>query len=318
VTTYNNLISRTDAAALIPEDVATDIIKALPQKSAALTQFRKVRMSRGQQRMPVVSALPTAYWVDGTNDAGLKQTSEVNWGNQYLDARELAVIVPVPQAVLDDSAFDIWAEVKPLLIEAFGSAIDAAALFGTNAPSGWPTSLVQQAVAAGNYVTEGTALDSKGHNDFGVDVSAAMGKVEQDGFDALGFWARRKVKARLRDLRDSNGVPIYQPIAGGNPATLYGEQLTFVGNEPWVNNYELITGDPNYAILGVRQDIEFKVFTEGVISDGAGAIVLNLMQQDSAALRAVMRVAFQVANPITRDNTGNTRFPFAVVINAGS
>jgi hypothetical protein len=42
------------------------------------------------------------------------------------------------------------------------------------------------------------------------------------------------------------------------------------------------------------------------------------MQQDSAALRAVMRVAFQVANPITRDNTGNTRFPFAVVINAGS
>lgn len=312
MTVYNSLISRTDAAALIPEDVATDIIKALPQKSAALTQFRKVRMSRGQQRMPVVSALPTAYWVDGTNDAGLKQTTEVNWGNQYLDARELAVIVPVPQAVLDDADFDIWGEVQPLLIEAFGAAIDGAAIFGTNAPSGWPSSIVAQAIAAGNYVTEGTG------SDFAKDISAAMGKVETDGFDATGFWARRKVKQHLRDLRDSQGRPIYQDVANGSPATLYGEQITFVGNDAWVNNYELITGDPNYAILGLRQDISFKVFTEGVITDGSGAVVLNLMQQDSAAMRAVMRVGFQVANPINRENSGNTRFPFAVVINAGS
>lgn len=312
MTVYNSLISRTDAAALIPEDVASGIIKSLPQQSAALSQFRKVTMSRGQQRMPVLSALPTAYWVDGTNDAGLKQTTEVNWGNQYLDARELAVIVPVPQAVLDDAQFDIWGEVEPLLREAFGSAIDAAALFGTNAPSGWPSSIVAQAIAAGNYVTEGTGVD------FAGDISLAMAKVEADGFDVRGFWARRKVRSHLRDLRDANRQPIYQPVAVGSPATLYGEPITFVGNDPWVNNYELIAGDPNYAIIGIRQDISFKVFTEGVITDGAGAVVLNLMQQDSAAMRAVMRVAFQVANPINRDNSGATRFPFSVVINAGS
>ena len=52
--------------------------------------------------MPVVSALPTAYFVSGAT--GLKQTTEVNWADVTLTAEELAVIVPVPQSAFDDSA----------------------------------------------------------------------------------------------------------------------------------------------------------------------------------------------------------------------
>ena len=108
---YNSLIDRTDVGALIPEDVSRTIIQGLPAASVALTSFRRATMSRAQQRLPVLSVLPVAYWVDG--DTGLKQTTEQNWANKYLDARELAVIVPIPQAVLDDVDFDIWGEVRP-------------------------------------------------------------------------------------------------------------------------------------------------------------------------------------------------------------
>ena len=88
---------------------------------------------------------------------------------------------------------------------------------------------------------------------------------------------------------------------------------------PWVNNYELIAGDRNAAILGVRQDFTFDIFTEGVISDGSGNVVLNLMQQDAAAMRAVGRFAFAVANPINAEGVAAAnRLPFAVLINAGS
>jgi HK97 family phage major capsid protein len=130
-------------------------------------------------------------------------------------------------------------------------------------------------------------------------------------------YARRKVRARLRRLRDQNDQPIYQNFQQGSPDSLYGNDLLYVRNGSWVNNYEVIVGDRNMAILGVRQDITFKMFDSGVISDDSGNVVLNLMQQDAVAMRAVMRVAFAVAQPVSRENdTGS--FPFAVLINAGS
>lgn len=313
---FNSLTSRSDAGALIPEDVAREIVQGLPAASAAMSTFRRVNLTRAQQRMPVLSALPTAYWVssDG-DDTARKQTSELNWANKYLDVRELAVIIPVPEAVLDDSEFDIWGEARPRLIEAFGAKLDAATLMDSDNP--WPQAyqagIVRQAFDAGNYVTEGDGVD------FADDVSLTMAKVEEDGFDVNSFYARRKVRARLRGLRDQNNNPIYQPVAQGSPATLYGEPLTFVSGDPWVNNYELIAGDRRAAILGVRQDISFKIFTEGVISDDSGNVVLNLMQQDAIAMRAVGRFAFAVANPLNRENSSeSTRFPFGVLVNSGS
>ena len=313
---FNSLTDRSEVAALIPEDVASGIIQGLPAASAALSTFRRVRMTTAQQRMPVLSALPLAYWVSASGvDTALKQTSEIAWGNKYLDVRELAVIIPIPEAVVDDAAFDIWGEARPRLIEAFGAKLDAATLMDVDNP--WPETyqqgIVRQAFDAGNFVNEGTG------EDFADDISLTMAEVEEDGFDVNTIYARRKVRARLRGLRDQNGAPIYQPIAQGSPATIYGETLTFVSSGPWVNNYELIAGDRNAAILGVRQDITFKIFTEGVISDDSGNVVLNLMQQDSVAMRAVARFAFAVANPINAEGVSEAnRFPFAVLVNAGS
>ena len=53
-------------------------------------------------------------------------------------------------------------------------------------------------------------------------------------------------------------------------------------------------------VVGVRQDITYDLFKEGVISDADGKVILNLMQQDTKALRVVFRVGFNVAQPLTR------------------
>ena len=307
--TYNSLITRSDADSLIPEPVARDIIQGLPNASAALSSFRRTTMSSKTVKQPVLSALPTAYWVNG--DTGLKQTSDMAWGDQTLTAEELAVIVAVPEAVLDDAEFDIWNEVRPRPIEAFGAKIDRAALFGVDAPASWPDGIVPQAVAAGNVVVEGTGVD------FADDVSLTLEEVENDGYDVNVVYARRKVRARLRRLRDANDQPLYQQLGQGSPDQLYGNDLLYVRNGSWVNNYELIAGDRDNAVLGIRQDITFKLFTEGVISDDSGNVVLNLMQQDAIALRAVMRVGFAIAEPVSTENTTGS-FPFAVLINSGS
>jgi HK97 family phage major capsid protein len=308
---YNSLTDRTGADALIPEPVSNQIIQGVTQASAALSAFRRVTMSSKTTRQPVLSALPDAYWVNG--DTGLKQTTELAWERQTLTAEELAVIVPVPNAVLDDADFDIFAEARPRLVEAFGAKIDQAALFGVDAPASWGDGISELAVLAGNSHVEG----SGGAVDFADDIALTMELVENDGYDVNAVWARRKIRGRLRRLRDQNDQPIFAGFQGDVPDTIYGNDIFYVRNGSWVNNYEAIVGDRSMAILGIRQDITFQVFTEGVISDDSGNVVLNLMQQDSVALRAVMRVAFAVAQPISRENdTGS--FPFAVLINAGS
>lgn len=306
---FTDLIDRTAADSLIPEPVANEIIQGVTQASAVLNTFRRVTMSSKTVKQPVLSALPNAYWL--SSDTGLKQTTEMAWGDQTLTAEELAVIVAVPDAVVSDSAYDIWAEVRPKLIEAFGAKIDQAALFGVDAPTSWGDGITELAVLAGNSVVEGTGVD------FADDISLTLEEVENDGYDVNVVYARRKVRARLRRLRDQNDQPIYQNFQQGSPDSLYGNDLLYVRNGSWVNNYEVIVGDRNMAILGVRQDITFKMFDSGVISDDSGNVVLNLMQQDAVAMRAVMRVAFAVAQPVSRENdTGS--FPFAVLINAGS
>lgn len=308
--TYDPLIDRTDAGALIPVEVSNEIIKALPQASAALSMFRQVRMSSKQKKMPVISALPFAYFVNG--DTGLKQTSEVNWDNKYLEAEEIAVIVPIPEAVLDDSEFDMWAEIKPLIVEAFGVVLDGAILFDVNKPASWGKGVVDGASDAGNEFVRGSVADQP----LDLDINDLMALVEEDGFEVNGFVARKRIKASLRGLRDQNGGLIFQPsLQAQTPDSIYGERVQYLSNGAWVNaDADLITGDFNQGIVATRRDITYKVLTEGVISDADGKVILNLAQQDSVALRCVGRFAWQVPNPLNRMNSNAaTRYPFAVM-----
>src|SRR5688500_5754467 len=121
---YDSLTSRGDISALINESVANEIWEQAPQESAFLNGFRKVTLTSDQTRIPVLAALPTAYWVDG--DTGLKQTSDMAWANKYIDVSELAVIFPIPEAVLDATDFDLIGEIRPRAVEAFGRAVDLA------------------------------------------------------------------------------------------------------------------------------------------------------------------------------------------------
>lgn len=275
---YNSMISRTDAAALIPEDVSREIIQGAVGQSLALQLFRRLpNMPTSRTRMPVLASLPTAYFVAG--DTGLKQTSKVSWDNKYLDAEEIACIVPIPEAVLDDSTYDIWGEVKPRIMEAFGQVIDGAVLFEVNKPAAWPTGIVTGATAAKNYITEGTGADLVD------DVNLLMGKVEDCGFDVTGFTGDITMKSSFRGLRDANGGMIFVPsVTAGTPSTLFGQSINYNKLGYWDNTKaKLIAGDYQQAVYSFRQDITYKVLDQAVIQDNTGAIVYNLAQQDKQA-----------------------------------
>ena len=107
-----NFIDRTGADTLIPEERANEIIQGVVTQSAVLSRGRRLaNMSSRTYRMPVLDMLPLAYFVNG--DTGQKKTTKMAWDKKLITAEEIAVIVPIPEAVLDDSNYDIWGEVRP-------------------------------------------------------------------------------------------------------------------------------------------------------------------------------------------------------------
>lgn len=312
--TYNQGVTRTSYARgqdpLVPDPISAEVIQGLPAASAVLARARRVQMGVNTYRMPALSLLPTAYFVNG--DAGMKQTTRQAWKGIDLVVEEIAAIVPIAENYLDDSQVPIWAEVRPRMVEAIGAVIDAACLFGVNKPSTWGTDVYSLALAAGNTVVAGTG------DDFAQDVSNLGEKIALDGYDVNGFISRPGLAWKLTGMRSADGIPIYQSdLAEGSPqrGSLYGFPLSQLNNGAMdMTEVELFAGDWSNAMLGVRQDITWKMFDQGVISDDAGNVILNLMQQDSVALRVTCRFAWATAAPMTRMNENNTsRSPFGVV-----
>lgn len=308
---FDNITSRTDAAALIPDDVSLAMLTSLEAESAARALFTQIIVPRAQVRFPVLSALPIAYFVNG--DTGQKQTTEMSWANKYINIEEIAAIMPVPDNVVADVDADIWGTAQPLLEQAIARTLDAAIFFGTNKPSSWPDAIVTAAVAAGNVVARGTNALADGG--IAEDINDLMALVEADGYDVNGFAASRPFRARLRGARDSSGQRLLD--ISGNVDNVEGVPVTYAMPGLWptgLSAAEVVAGDWTQGILGIRKDISFEVFREGVIQDNTGAIIFNLLQQDMKAMRVTFRVGYAVANPINYDQaTEASRFPFSVM-----
>lgn len=301
---YDKLITRTDASALEGnQTLLNEIIKEVTENSTILPLMRKLpNMTSKTATISVLSSLPDAYWVDG--DEGLKQTTNAAWKNKRITAEELAVVVPISENVLNDSDYDIWAEIKPLIVEAIYKKVDEAIITGRNKPTSWRDGLVPSIVAAGNTVTydaNATTFDR---------ISDVMSKVEEDGYDVTGLVGGIKLKGEFRKgLRDSTGQAL-----GANEVTELPR--AYAKNGAWDNTLaDFIAGDFQQAVYAIRSDIQFKVFDSGVVTDNEGKVIYNLMQNDMVALRVTFRMGWELPNPVTALNgTESTRFPFAAAL----
>lgn len=307
-----NVIDRSGAESLIPTQEANEIIQGTITQSAVLSRGRKLaNMTSRQYKMPVLDMLPIAYFVNG--DTGQKKTTKQAWDKKFITAEEIAVIVPIPEAVLDDAEYDIWAEVKPRVTEAFGKVIDGAILFDVDKPSTWRDGVVTTATRAQSVVTLGASdnLYDKIMAEEGV-----IAKVEDSGYFVNGHMADISMRAKLRGLKDADGNPIFKSdMQGATSYSLDGSPMNFPNNGAFDKSKALmISGDFSQLVYSIRQDITFKLFTEGVVQNTDGTIAYNLMQNDMVALRAVMRLGWEIPNPINAlKNDKTKRCPFSIL-----
>lgn len=294
------MISRADVDALIETQVANEIFEGVTKGSKALSMFRRLpNMTSDKTKLRVLDSLPVAYFVDEETDNGRKNLSKLAWDKKFINAAELAVIVPIKENVLNDASIDIWATVRPRIVEAFAKKIDDAIFFGVDKPTDWRDGLVPSIIEAGAEVDET-------ENGLYSDINDVMTKVEESGYEVNGLLGGVGLKGKFRMMVDKTGQPL-------NTTEIGSIRREYMDNGVWDKTKStLIAGDFNQAVYAIRQDVTYKVLDQAVIQDPSdGSILYNLAQEDMVALRVVMRLGWEIPNPVNALNETETRFPFA-------
>ena len=305
-------IERDNLGGLIPEPATREIFQGIVENSAVLRVGKRLpNMTAKTQSINVLDMLPLAYWVDG--DTGFKQTASQAWDQKKLKAEELAVIVPIPEAVLADSNYDIWGEVRPRLVEAMGRRIDEAILFGSGKPQAWRKSILDTADDAGATVTATSDIFADIMGEDGL-----IAKVEQNGYLPNRMLCGVSMRAKLRSLTDQVGNPLFmRSMQGSTQYDLDGIPLEFPMNGAFDETEALIiTGDFSQLVYSIRQDVTYKVLTEATIVDPTTReVIYSLAQQDMVALRAVMRLGWEIPNPVSAYRSEMESYtPFAAYV----
>ena len=293
-------IVRNDVDALIETQVANEIFEGTIRQSKALSLFKRLpNATSDKTKLRVLDTLPVSYFVDETEDNGRKNITKMAWDKKFINIAELAVIVPIKENLLNDSSIDIWAQVRPRVEEAFARKIDDAMFFGVGKPTEWRAGLVPSITSVGAEVDET-------ENGLYSDINDVMTKVEESGYNVNAILGGVGLKGKFRMMVDKNGQPL-------NTTEIGSLRREFMDNGVWDKTKStLIAGDFNQAVYQIRQDITYKVLTEAVIQDPSdGSILYNLAQDDMVALRVVMRLGWEIPNPVNAENETEARFPFA-------
>lgn len=313
----SDYISRTEAAAELPIQLVDELIASVKSGSVVMALGREVPVATRDSRVPVVSRLPSATWITGTDpDVGQKSVSDMAITNTQLVAEELATIAVLPQNVVDDSGFPIWSAVQPELANAIARAYDEAVMFGINKPTTWGADMVSAATTA-TQVVSGDLYASATDNP--ALVLQAAGVVARVGVNPTGAAVAPGWEFRASALRTS--ALVANPVGATSPFPMVLGGLGIrtrpdTWPAPATNSVDAIVADWRNVLVGLRKDITMEFFNTGVISDGAGVVTQNLLMQDLVAIRVTFRAGYLLATPANHYSA--TPCPVAIIKNSGT
>jgi HK97 family phage major capsid protein len=221
------------------------------------------RMGTKTTKMPVQTARPVANFIT-TEGGTISDDSNKAGTSVSLEVEVIAVLLNVSLQLIQDSEFDVAADVLNDFVEAFNYRLDWAALQadGTaDATDGGMTGAFQGGTAAtaasGNTTMETLDFEDVTNCLLSVD-SAVLSR-------AARWWMHPQILVRMLHIKDSNGRPIFltanEAPAPGGIGSILGYPVTLAEAAPSANEASAkvaVFGDPNALVVGVRQDFGFE------------------------------------------------------------
>lgn len=273
----------------VPSEQGTLILRNIIGGSVVMQLAQYEAMTKPKKTFNYLSGGIGAYWV---NEAEVIQTSKPTWLTAEMEAKKVAVILPVSKEFLQFSVADFFDQMKAEVSEAFYNKFDQAALWGNDSPYAAGQSIWADIVASGHTVAKGSLAPGGTLYD---ELNAVMGLVEDNDGDPNGWMTIKSNNQMLRGVKDSQGNPMFTTATAGTPPNLLGEAVGYAKKEAWDRTKaEMLTGDWKFARYGILNDIEYSISEEATISSivDAGGKPINLWERDLVAMKATMMIGF--------------------------
>ena len=289
----NVLLSETLGKEITSEQITDLFTDALVQSSKVIQLGQKVEMDGKMVRKGAeLGQLTDAYFVGEGQKIG---TAKVKAKSYVLEARKLAVILPVTEEVLNYTWTDYFESIKDKIVDLFNKKIDGAAFLGLYSnPFG--ANVLDAAKAASNVVSGDITLDN---------IYAVEDAPEKE---PNAFVGHRKINRTLRSIRDdvNGGQHVFtkpaNPNATGELDGLPYAQLQLQDGQTYPAG-TLLTGNFNGLVYGIPNGTNLrlkiadqatlsKVQNDGTLDSGD----VHLFEQDMQALRAIFEIAVAIPN----------------------
>ena len=288
----NVLLSETLGKEITSEQITNLFTDELIKTSKLIQLGQKVEMDGKMVRKGVeLGQLTDAYFVGEGQKIG---TAKVKANSYVLEARKIAVILPVTEEVLNYTWTDYFESIKGKIVDLFNKKIDGAAFLGLH-ENPFGNNVLAAAKAAQNVVSGDITLDN---------IYAVEDKSEKE---PNAFVGHRTINRTLRGIRDdvNGGQHVFtkpaNPNATGELDGLPYAQLQLQDGQTYPAG-TLLTGNFNGLVYGIPNgtNLRLKIADQATLSKvqntGTTTGDVHLFEQDMQALRAIFEIAVAIPN----------------------
>jgi HK97 family phage major capsid protein len=257
----------TQAGFLAPDDVRHELLKGVVEYSVLRPIIRVIPTVRSSVKIPKRTGTFAAVWVGET--ASRSETTGLTYGLVEVPTHELYALVDIGNQMLEDSAYDLEAELGMEFSEQFGKAESTAIVAGTGV--GQPLGFTD---AGSGVSTVATATNDT----FVANDVIELYFTPKTVYARNGTWLmNRGILKAVRKFQDSVGNYLWQPgLAGVAPATIM--------DRPYIETPELASSVADAALIAAFGD-----FSKGYVV--ADRVQLSIQR-----------------DPYTQNTAGATRF----------
>ena len=279
---FSGFLNRDQSAAIFEQAAKVSVVQQLAQR---------VPLGINGQSIPVTTGKMSAGWVA---EGAQKPASKGSMALKTIDPKKIAAIAVVSAEVVRANPGGYMDLLRPQIAEAFATAFDAAALYGTASP--FSTNL-----ATGSSTQEftGTAPAFTAVYD---DLNAGLSTLVNAGKKLTGWAFDNRFEPVLNGSKDTSNRPLFveSPFTEAAGPIRQGRLLgrnAFIGDgiyDATTKTYGF-AGDWSQAVWGAVGGINYNVSTEATVT--INGQLVSLWENNLVAILAEAEYGFLVNDP---------------------